>query len=82
MSLLLLLHDCVLLLVYHCMLATISPLLHVLASFSPVVEFVSLIINFLQQGATDFVPTAETKPKQYIFRKHGIQYSDIHDIKA
>ena len=67
---------------YHCMLVTVSPLLHVLASFSPVVKFISPVLNFLQQGATDCVPTKETKSKQYIFRKHGLQSSDIHDIKA
>ena len=66
----------------HVGVVTVSPLLHVLASFSPVVKFISPIFNFLRQGATDCVPIKETKSKQYIFRKHGLQYSDIHDIKA
>ena len=45
---------------------TESPLLHVLASFSPIVKFTSPIFNFLQQGATDCVPIKETKAKKYI----------------
>ena len=66
----------------HVGVVTVSPLLHVLALFSPVVKFMSPIISFLRQGATDCVPVKETKSKQYIFRKHGLQYSEIHDIKA
>ena len=64
----------------HVGVVTVSPLLHVVASFSPVVKFISPIFNFLQQGATDSVPIKETKSKH--IRKHGLQYSDIHDIKA
>ena len=66
----------------HVGVVTVSPLLHVLASFSPVVKFISAVSNFLQQAAADCVPTKETKSKQYIFRKHGLQYSDMLDIKV
>ena len=51
----------------------------------PVVKLISPIFNILRQSATDCVPIKETKAKQKrekIFRKHRLQYSDIHDIKA
>ena len=60
----------------HVGVVSVSPLLHVLASFPPVVKLISTIFHFLRQGATNCIPKKETKSK------HGLQYSDIHDIKS